>query len=303
MDLSYKQEVTVGGVVLLAIVLFVVGTTWLSGRSIGGDTDDYWHVQFRDVAGLKVSSAVRVSGVPIGRVEDIRLVEAGKVIVSISLPDGVVPKIDATAQVASVGFVGDAVVDLIPGRAAEALPKNRVIVGTQAPGLTDLAQRLGDRADSVLIGTHAITNQRTADELHETMNALQATLKAAQQTMEVYGNPRRGPTAALTETMQSFRQLSARLDSTLANPALTRALSRSDSLTSNLMAMSAQFAATGARLDSLLTSIDRGEGTLGKFATDTTFYSDMRTLIQSTTHVMDELRKNPGKIGLTFKLF
>lgn len=303
MDLSYKQEVTVGGLVLLAIVLFVVGTTWLSGRSIGGDTDDYWQVQFRDVAGLKVSSAVRVSGVPIGRVEDIRLIEAGKVMVSISLPDRVVPKIDAAAQVASVGFVGDAVVDLIPGRAAEALPKNRVIIGTHAPGLTDLAQRLGDRADSVLIGTHAIANQRTADELHETMDALQATLKAAQQTMEIYGNPRRGPTAALTETMHSLRQVTARLDSTLANPALVRTLDRTDSLTSNLMVMTAQFTATGARLDSLLASIDRGEGTLGKFATDSTLYYDMRNLTQSATRFMEELQKHPGKIGLTFKLF
>ncbi len=39
MDLSYKQEVTVGSLVILAIVLFIVGTTWLSGRSIGADSD------------------------------------------------------------------------------------------------------------------------------------------------------------------------------------------------------------------------------------------------------------------------
>src|SRR6188474_3180261 len=107
MDLSYKQEITVGGLVLLAIGLFIAGTTWLSGRSIGSDSDDYWHVQFRDVAGLKVSSAVRV-----GRVEQIELAEPGKVLVGISLREGIVPRTDATALVSSIGFVGDAVVDL-----------------------------------------------------------------------------------------------------------------------------------------------------------------------------------------------
>ena len=54
MDLGYKQEVTVGGLVILAILLFIVGTTWLSGRSIGGDPEDYWKVQFRQAGNLKV---------------------------------------------------------------------------------------------------------------------------------------------------------------------------------------------------------------------------------------------------------
>jgi hypothetical protein len=31
MDLSYKREATVGTVIIAAIVLFVLGSTWLSG--------------------------------------------------------------------------------------------------------------------------------------------------------------------------------------------------------------------------------------------------------------------------------
>jgi phospholipid/cholesterol/gamma-HCH transport system substrate-binding protein len=302
MDLSYKQEVTVGGLVLLAIGLFIAGTTWLSGRSIGSDSDDYWHVQFHDVAGLKVSSAVRVSGVPVGRVEQIELAEPGKVLVGISLQDGIVPKTDATALVSSVGFVGDAVVDLDPGRAAAARPKSEVILGSQAIGLMDRAGQLSYRADSVLMGAQAIVNQETAEQLRATLAALQGTLKAAERTMNVYGNPRQGPTAALTETMTALRNLSTRLDSTLGNPALARTLSRTDTLTSNLAVMSAQFTATGARLDSLLGAMQRGQGTLGKLAADSALYYDIRNFTQSATRFMDELQKHPGKISPTIKL-
>ena len=46
MDLSYKREVTVGSLVILAVVLFVVGTSWLSGRSITADEDEFWKIQF-----------------------------------------------------------------------------------------------------------------------------------------------------------------------------------------------------------------------------------------------------------------
>ncbi len=303
MDLGYKQEVTVGGLVILAIVLFIVGTTWLSGRSIGGDPEDYWSIQFREAGNLKASSTVRISGVAVGRVERIRLVDVGKVLVSVSLPDRIVPKVDATASIVAVGFVGDAAVEFNPGDASQPLPRDRVIIGTQKEGLTDLAESLGDRADSVLLGAQAIVNQKTADELYKTMAALQGTLRAAERTMNVYGNPDKGPTAELTRTLVTLQSLSARLDSTLANPALARTLTRADTLTGNLAAMTSQLTSTSAQLDTLLLRVNEGRGTLGKFATDSGLYRDMRELSQSVKALVDGLAKEPGRVPVTVKLF
>jgi phospholipid/cholesterol/gamma-HCH transport system substrate-binding protein len=296
MDLSYKREATVGAVILAAIVLFFVGTTWLSGRSIRGNTDDYWKIQFRDAGNLKASSPVRISGVPVGRVEDIKLLDVGKVLVFISIPERIKPKVDATATVVAVGFVGDVAVEFDPGDAPILLSKDKIIIGSRSSGLADRAQELGDLADSVLLGAQAIVNQKTADQLRSTLTALEGTLKAAQRTMLIYGDSTRGPTAELTRTMVAFRQLSTRLDSTLANPALGRALSRSDTLTGNLAAVTARF-------DSTLAAINRGQGTLGKFATDSGLYYDMRDLSKSMKELLDELKKHPGKVGVTVKLF
>jgi hypothetical protein len=67
--------------------------------------------------------------------------------------------------------------------------------------------------------------------------------------------------------------------------------------------MSIQLTATGARLDSLLQRINRGEGTLGKFATDTGFYADSRAAAQALKVLIDELNKHPGKITVQVKLF
>jgi phospholipid/cholesterol/gamma-HCH transport system substrate-binding protein len=303
MDSSYKQEVTVGSLVVLAIVLFIVGTTWLSGRSVASDSDEWWKIQFKDAGNLKVSSQVKISGVPVGKVERIRLVDVGKVLVEVSLPERITPRVDAAAQIVAVGFVGDAAVQFNPGEASQRLPRDRVILGSQAAGLTDMAASLGDKADSVLVGAQAIVNQKTADQLYATMAALQSTLKAAQRTMEVYGDGSKGPTAQLTKTLAALEKMTARLDTTLANPALARALDRSDTLTSNLAAMTTQLGATGARLDTLLLRINQGQGTIGKFATDTGFYTDIRALSQSMKQLLDELQKHPGKIPVTVKLF
>jgi phospholipid/cholesterol/gamma-HCH transport system substrate-binding protein len=303
MDLSYKREVTVGSLVILAVVLFIVGSSWLKGSSIGADEDEFWRIQFKTAGNLKASSVVRISGVPVGKVERIRLAGVGKVIVSVTLPDNIVPKVDATAKIVAIGFVGDAAIEFNPGDAPPSLTRDRVIIGFQEGGITDVAQTLADRADSVLLGAQLIVNKRTADELYATLTALQGTLKAAERTMGVYGDPNKGPTAQLTRTMASLEQVTARLDSTLAHPGLSRTLHRADTLTANLASMTAQLTSTGSRLDTLLLGMNQGRGTLGKFATDTGFYADIRKLSQSMQQLLDELKKHPGKVPVTVKLF
>lgn len=294
MDMRYSREVIVGAIVTIAILVFIFGTMWLSGRSVA--SDNLVRIQFANVSGLKRASPVRVSGVNVGRVERIEFVDVGKVVVTASLPEKIRPRVDAEAKIVSVTLVGDYAVDVDPGRASQFLSPGKIILGTQDLGLSGRAMELSDRADSILIGAQAIVNKQTAEQLRSTLTALEGTLKAAQQTMQIYGDSTRGPTAELTRTMAAFRQLSTRLDSTLANPALGRTLSRTDTLTGNLAAMT-------ARLDSTLAAVNRGQGTFGKLATDSGLYYDMRDLSKSMKELLDELKKNPGKVGVTVKLF
>ncbi len=300
MDLRVR-EVTVGSIVIVAILVFIFGTMWLSGRRISsGNTV---RIQFANVSGLKRASPVRVSGVNVGKVEVIEFVDVGKVLVVASLPDKIRTRADASAQIVSVTLVGDYAVDFNPGTSGQALPAGRMIVGTQDLGLSGRALGLADRADSVLLGAQTIVNQRTADQLYVTLEALQATLKATRKTMAVLSDTRTGPTAELSQTMAAFRSLTTRLDSTLGNPALGRTLGRADTLTGNLAAMTSQLTTTTARLDTVLGGVNSGRGTIGKFATDTGFYTDIRELSQSMKRLLDELQKHPGKVPVTVKLF
>ncbi|HJR17604.1 MAG TPA: MlaD family protein [Gemmatimonadales bacterium] len=294
MDLRYSREATVGAIVLVAILVFVFGTMWLSGRSIG--SDNLVRLQFENVSGLKRASPVRISGVTVGKVTQIEFQDVGKVLVVVSLPPSIRPKVDASAEIVSVTLVGDYAVDFDPGSAAEPLPAGRVILGSQDLGLTGKATLLAERADSILLGAQSIVNEETGQQLRSTLTALEATLKAAQRTMQIYANPNEGPTAELTKTMATFRQLSNRLDSTLAS-------FRVDTLSANLTAMTTALTATSGRLDTLLAGMNRGQGTLGKFVTDSGLYYDIRELSQGMKHLLDELAKHPGKIPVTVKLF
>ena len=61
MDLHYKQEATVGALVLVALILFIGGTMWLGGKQFSTRTPVA--VQFADDGTLKRGSPVRGSGV------------------------------------------------------------------------------------------------------------------------------------------------------------------------------------------------------------------------------------------------
>jgi len=294
MDLRYSRDATVGAIVLIAIGVFIFGTMWLSGRSVG--SDNVVRIQFANVSGLKRASPVRVSGVNVGKVQRIEFVDVGRVLVVASLPPTIHPKLDASAKIVSVTLVGDYAVDFDPGRATQPLPPGQAIRGSQDLGLTGVATGLAERADSILLGAQSIVNERTGEQLRSTLTALEATLKAAQRTMQIYSNPNQGPTAELTKTMATFRQLSGRLDSALIS-------FHADTISANLAAMTSQLTSTSGRLDTLLAGMNRGQGTLGKFVTDSGLYYDIRELSQGMKKLLDELAKNPGKIPVTVKLF
>ena len=299
MDLRFGREVVVGTMVIIAIIVFVFGTMWLSGQSFSDD--DLVRIQFDDVSGLKRASPVRVSGVTVGKVEQIEFRGVGDVLVTAGVGDLITPTTEATATIVSVSLVGDYAIDIEPGNGTP-LAEGAVIRGAREVGLAEKAAGMTGRVDSILTGVQAMVSPEMTRRLEQTMENLQGTLAAAQQTMALYGNASRGPTAELTRTMTQFRQLGATLDSTLGNPALQRALAGSDSLVQNLSAMSAAFAATGTRVDSLLASINAGEGTLGKLATDSTFYWNMTRAMASFDSLLAEIKRNPGKVPIQVRI-
>src|SRR5437773_11700188 len=80
MELSYKEEVGVGALVVFGLIAFTVFMFWLTGRSITSKGVPV-AVEFKNVSGLKEGDPVRVSGVKKGRVAHVRLDRVGRVTV------------------------------------------------------------------------------------------------------------------------------------------------------------------------------------------------------------------------------
>jgi phospholipid/cholesterol/gamma-HCH transport system substrate-binding protein len=293
MDLHYRREITVGLLVVVGAVLFVLGTLWLGGKSIG--SQPMVTMQFSDVETLKSGSPLKVSGVPMGTVEEIAYQEYGKILVRASVDPRVVLKSDATATLSSSGLVADAVVNLNPGTGPNPLPPDAIIPGTVAGGILSSADELSARAKEVLAGVSEIANKRLADELTQT-------LQAVQRLATLYGNRETGPSAELTRTLAELRQMRNQLDSTLTTLNLAGRVATADTLMRNLSRLSTDISSTSARFDTLLARVNRGEGTIGKFFADTSFYNRARETLRAVQEFVDDIKKHPGKLGITVRI-
>ena len=86
----------------------------------GKKNTNQYAMDFEQVAGLSVQSQVRVAGVKVGTVDEIRL-EGGKARVIIGLPTDVPVYADASVQLSSLGILGEKYVDLNQGKPAAGL--------------------------------------------------------------------------------------------------------------------------------------------------------------------------------------
>jgi phospholipid/cholesterol/gamma-HCH transport system substrate-binding protein len=125
------SEVLAGAAVLAAAVGFLVYAGQTSGFGGGGDSYDLT-ASFRAVDGISVGTDVRLAGVKVGTITDLRLnpqtfyadavVAVDKAIV---LPD------DSAILVSSEGLLGGNYIEIVPGGSLETLPPGAEIEDTQ----------------------------------------------------------------------------------------------------------------------------------------------------------------------------
>ncbi len=296
MDLSYKQEVTLGALVLVGFVVFTGFMFWLTGRSLVSKGVSV-PVAFGNVSGLKEGDPVRVSGVKKGRVGQVRLERVGRVTVMLELDPEVRPHKDATATVVSADFLGAKFVDYNPGTSDTLLAPGGHIAGVTEEQFADIAQRAATGANELIAKVNKGLNPgQLASDIHNTLLATQRGMNALTQATN-------GPAVHQAQaTLQSLERVVAHLDTLLGASNATTSGKRLDTLSANLTQLTGRLADATGSLKRLLDKVDRGEGTLGKFATDTVLYKNLTETLASLSALLTDLRERPGRY-LTVKVF
>ncbi len=290
MDLYYKQEVSVGLLVIAALIVFVVGTMWLAGTPLGGGNRTDVDIQFDDVSGLTVGDPVLVSGYNVGRVSEVDFRSVGQIVVTIELREDLAPHADATASVGALDFLGAMKINYKPGTAPTMLGEADVLIGSQEAGLTDGIPELKDQASSVMMGLQEFVTPETADNLNATLMSIQ---RALDRMAGLIDGP--GSGSSLTGTMDAMQSVALRIDSILANPAIDESVNRLDDVMESLQEMTEGLVGTTNSLNTLIAKLENGEGSIGMALNDSTLHHDAHELLVAITELVDDMKERPGR--------
>lgn len=289
MDLHYKQELRVGMLVIVGVVVFTLGMLWLSGKTIGTSGTVIVPVRFTNVAGLRAGDPVQTSGVKVGRVANVVLRGVGDVMVYLEVSQAQRPHIDAQALVASADFFGAKYVDYLPGSSAEMLKSDQTITGTRETDVTQAAADLTERASKALTGVQTLLSQQTAEDIHKT-------LVAVDRALDVVAKIGEGPTVGQTQaTLESVQRLANRADSLLASPDMRGSMTQLNEATKNLKDLSDGLSQSSSAIGSILTKINNGEGLIGQAVNDSTLHGDLHEVLVSLRKLLDDVRERPGR--------
>lgn len=288
MDLYYKQEVSVGMLVMVAVVGFFAGLMWLTGRSFRSSQVAV-PVQFSDVGTLTVGDPVQISGIRVGRVADAQLETEGSVLITLEVGRRFRPRVDAKVTIKSLDFLGAKYVSYSPGTSDTFLEEGVPLVGTATSDIADAAAGLTDDAAEVLIGAQRMLSEQMADDVHRTLQATERALDVVAQLGE-------GPLARNAQaSFRALEQVAVRLDSTLANPGLTESLNQLDELTENVNEMAEGLAGATMALSVMLQRMTDSTGSIGKLMTQDTIHDDLHELLVSLTKLLEDVRERPGR--------
>lgn len=126
-----RAEVLAGAVVLAAAVAFV---GWAAGADrLRGSGGTYpLHASFRSVEGITAGSDVRLAGVKVGTITDLRLnPQTYFADVTIAMQQGILLPDDSAILISSEGLLGGNYVELVPGGSLDNLAPGDEIEDTQ----------------------------------------------------------------------------------------------------------------------------------------------------------------------------
>lgn len=252
----------------------------------------------RDAEGMRKGDPVQMRGVNIGRIRNFEIVGDG-VQVRLELEkDYQVPQ-DSRVQLTSNGLMGGVVVGILRGRSPEALQDGDII--REAPeyggtlATTQSFEELGpqagvvvSRADTVLLRAQEVLSQQTVGAVQQSAVELQTLLADLAQLAQEQRRELQGLTGSLRRSAQGVEGAATR-------PELARAIARTDSITRQLDAATAQLNVASAGLAAVVGRIERGEGTLGRLSRDATLYENMNRTVTEFGDLAEDIQANPRK--------
>jgi phospholipid/cholesterol/gamma-HCH transport system substrate-binding protein len=275
MQRSIVTEFRVGifvtvGVLLAMMVIFMLGS---ESRFFHRQYTIY--ANFDDISGLRAGAPVQLAGVKVGYVDGINVpkdLEMKEITVVMRISRKYMKRIraDSTASIETQGLLGDKFIYVTMGSETEPIIPNKGIIQSKVTAsIFALGDKAGEIMDNISKASKAISDMLAGEDGKSDIKDIIHSMRNTMQQIE----KGKGLIHALIYDPKGQQVVS---DLARAMNAVGDVVEQADEEgTAGILVNIRQ---ASADLRSILASVKRGEGTLGKLVTDPTLYNDMRAL-------------------------
>lgn len=319
-----RTEILVGAVILSGIALLFFGTLWLKGARLGQEETTVT-ARFLEIGQLLEGNDVKLRGVSIGRVEDILLEEGGGgVLVRMRIDSEVPLPADPIVLLSPESMFGDWQAEIYPRSRfpeyayAEA-PDPQVLPGYSLPDisrLTAVADRIAEnlaelteRVGLAFTDETAVSIRRTIENVEQVSSQLTGLVSSQEAAVGDVAANLEATSETINETVLAIREVVRQVEGAVENGELrsivanvSSAAAQLDSLSATLVEVSRDLDHTAAaadtsftRLNDIMASVQRGEGTVGRLMQDTALYSELVETNLLMQELIEDFRANPRK--------
>lgn len=294
--MKVSREIKTAILVIASILLFIWGYSFLKGRDLLADYKTFY-VHYDNVEGLAVSAPVTISGLVVGKVSSIELVQnTGKLIVEIQIKNDFPIAKSSVVNIYEPGLIGGKQIQIVPNLTDKNIAESGdTLQGGVVPGLT------------ALVGEKLTPLQEKVEKMVVSIDAVMADVNSILD--EKTKANLRSSIANLNETLAEFKGVAANTNAMLADnkAKISSTLANADKASANLAKISDSIAkadlgktikkldATLASVDQIMNDLNAGKGTAGKMLKDETLYTNLNKTSKELELLLQDLRLNPNR--------
>ena len=295
-----SQKLRLGSFVLIGTILFIAAVYLIGQRQDMFKKTFTLSSYFQNVNGLQKGNNVRYSGIDIGTVKDITMVNDSTIKIDMVIDEKIITHIkkNAIATIGSDGLVGNMIVNIVPGKGTSEVIENMdTITSYSRIGTDDILNTLGKSSENAAILTAdllKITNRMTEGKgaigilLNDTILA-----QDLKQSVANLKSASRGASHTIAELNAMVSSLKT-TDNTVLGMLLNDSISgkKLKHIVTNLETSSEEIDTLLGSLNTVVKDFSSSDGTYNYIVKDTALVKSLKSTLKNINEGTDKFNQN-----------
>lgn len=295
--MKISKEVKTAILVLSGLLLIIYLFNYLKGENLL-DSSRTFYVVYDNVEGLASSAPVTISGHIVGKVQEIMFAEdgSGKLKVKLMVDNDFQFSKNSKAELYEAGLIGGKAIAILPAfDEADNAQKDDYLEGTVKAGLSELVNQkltpLQGKIENMMVSADELLKNINEVFDEQTKSNLRSSISQLNQTITSFKNTSNSLNSLLADNKEKLDSTIASFESTSANLAsITDEVAKA-----NLGETITELQTTISAFKTMLTSIDNGEGSIGKLMKDDGLYNNLEGATKELEALLRDIKLHPKR--------